>query len=423
MKEVKRRIAWVLVLSLLVPMFAGMRSMEVKGESAEPVGTPDVWDGTADTSWYSETSTVVKPTTPTYEITADMLSDLRFFGEKENLMEYTTDPEGRPCMKIDFEPGKSSQYLFFELPEVTDLSDYNRIEIVANVPTIIRLSTFESGFQYFAQWWNDTINDDFVFYNGSYVERDEVGMPAGERGIEIARYDCASRQDKMSKMKYVSISLANEVNSEEDYYIYSLRFLREDYEGETVIPTAAPTAPPAYSEAPSVVPQVTTPPTYSEEPSAVPQVTTPPTYSEEPSAVPQVTTPAPPISPEFSGVFASPESTLTPVSQDGKKAVEKKSKKPVIRLSKGRTSIGAKCVKVRIIKYKGTHVQIYIRQKKKGKFVRIKLKKSSIKKNKKLFKLAYTKRGKTLYCKVRTYRKIKGKKQYSEFSKIKRIRL
>lgn len=57
------------------------------------------------------------------------------------------------------------------------------------------------------------------------------------------------------------------------------------------------------------------------------------------------------------------------------------------------------------------------------KYVRIRLKKMSLKKGKRVVKLKYTKKGYTVCFKVRTYDKIKGRKRYGAYSKEKRIKL
>ncbi len=82
MKELKRRIAWVLVLSMLLPMLGKGRIEEIFGANVRGIvgqntlngaqvesatvetekiegetETPDVWDGTTDTNWYAEGET------------------------------------------------------------------------------------------------------------------------------------------------------------------------------------------------------------------------------------------------------------------------------------------------------------------------------------------------------------------------------
>lgn len=70
----------------------------------------------------------------------------------------------------------------------------------------------------------------------------------------------------------------------------------------------------------------------------------------------------------------------------------------------------------------GSYFDLYMKKKGK-KFVRIRLAKNSLKKGKRVVKLAYSQKGYTLWFKVRTYDKINGKKKYRAYSGQKKIRL
>lgn len=70
----------------------------------------------------------------------------------------------------------------------------------------------------------------------------------------------------------------------------------------------------------------------------------------------------------------------------------------------------------------GRYFDLYMKKKGK-KYVRIRLKKMSLKKGKRVVKLKYTKKGYTVCFKVRTYDMIKGRKRYGAYSKEKRIKL
>ncbi len=334
----------------------------------------------------------VKPTDDVYEVSFDWISEHQIYDWIVERTEYTTDPEGRPCLKIQFD--RNYERLFFELPDVVDLSDYDRYEIVAYVPNQMQFSTWESGVLSNpepAEWYEMYTFCGYPFREGSFTNESlEIAdsRENAERGIEIQRKEMEIQEGRqLTYTKYVSVG-ANSLIAEGDYYIYAIRFLKKGYEGETGIPTAVPTQTP--------VPMQT-------EDSATP-TTSLPQESQENAMVPPVATSAP---------------KKAKVS-----SASKKLKKPVIRLSKGRTSLGKKCVRIKVKKYAGKYAEIYIRQKK-GKFIKVKLSKknSSIARNKKVFKLTYSKGGTVLYCKVRTYKLVKKKKRYSAYSKVKKIKL
>lgn len=76
--------------------------------------------------------------------------------------------------------------------------------------------------------------------------------------------------------------------------------------------------------------------------------------------------------------------------------------------------------KIKLKKYQGTYIEIYYKRGK-GKFKKIKLRQSNIKKNKKLFKVGYKKGKKIIYLRVRTWKRRGGKKIYSLYSKKWRV--
>ena len=85
---------------------------------------------------------------------------------------------------------------------------------------------------------------------------------------------------------------------------------------------------------------------------------------------------------------------------------------PSLRLSAGKTSAGKSYVQVGISKYSGSYIEVYFK---------VKGKKYIAFYNGKL-RFSYKTKS-LLYCKVRTYGIKKGKKQYSYFSKERKIRL
>ena len=67
-------------------------------------------------------------------------------------------------------------------------------------------------------------------------------------------------------------------------------------------------------------------------------------------------------------------------------------------------------------KLSGKYIELYV-QKEKGTYKNIKLRSNRIKKRSMQLKIGYKPDGKKLRIKVRTYRKVNGKKIYSEWSK------
>lgn len=96
--------------------------------------------------------------------------------------------------------------------------------------------------------------------------------------------------------------------------------------------------------------------------------------------------------------------------------------KPVIALKKGKLASGTRYMQVSLKKTDGKYVQVYLRQKGKA-FSRVRLKDNKISRFKKKIRFSYRKGKKTYYCKIRTYQYIKGKKRYSGFSQVKKIKL
>ena len=95
---------------------------------------------------------------------------------------------------------------------------------------------------------------------------------------------------------------------------------------------------------------------------------------------------------------------------------------PKVKYTKEKLSDGTKCLKVRLKKYKGTDIQIFTRKKDKS-FQKLSLNYSKIKKYNGVFRLTYTQKKQKMYLKVRTYQKVKGKKRYSMYTPVKKVRL
>ena len=103
-------------------------------------------------------------------------------------------------------------------------------------------------------------------------------------------------------------------------------------------------------------------------------------------------------------------------SSSKKQKSSHKLKSPVFRVSSKPYNKKMKMIKICIKKYAGTDVEIYFRWGK-GIFRKVKLKRTNIKKNKKIFRLGCKRDKKRLYIKIRTFQIRKGKKQYSRYSK------
>ena len=110
----------------------------------------------------------------------------------------------------------------------------------------------------------------------------------------------------------------------------------------------------------------------------------------------------------------------TQIPQINSEVKKQKLIRPIIRVKIKKLYNNMWMAQIRIIKYQGTDIQIYYRRGK-GKYKKIKLKRTNIKKNKKIFKVGYKKGKKNIYLRVRTYQKKGGKKWYSPYSKIRRL--
>ena len=169
--------------------------------------------------------------------------------------------------------------------------------------------------------------------------------------------------------------------------------------------TLKPTELPSVSQTPSATPQPTETPTASQTPSATPQPTETPTASQTPSDTPK------PVEPPSAS--ASVEASVVPS--------KKQSKRPAISIHKKRNK-KSRYVQITVKSSVGSYFDLYMKKKGK-KYIRIRLAKNSLKKGKRVVKLAYSQKGYTLWFKVRTYDKINGKKKYRAYSGQKKIRL
>lgn len=88
--------------------------------------------------------------------------------------------------------------------------------------------------------------------------------------------------------------------------------------------------------------------------------------------------------------------------------------------NKEKSANGKRYLRINLKKYCGNHLEIYVAKKgKKYRKVHIK----SIKKYRGVFRLSYSKKMGVLYCRLRTYKIVKGKRRYSDYSKRGKIKL
>lgn len=96
---------------------------------------------------------------------------------------------------------------------------------------------------------------------------------------------------------------------------------------------------------------------------------------------------------------------------------------PTFAIQRKKSGDGSKYVRIRIKKYEGKYLEIWVRKKGNKKFYRLKIKNANIREMKKSFNFSYRKQKGTLFFRLRTYKKQKGKRVYSKYSKQKKIRL
>lgn len=95
---------------------------------------------------------------------------------------------------------------------------------------------------------------------------------------------------------------------------------------------------------------------------------------------------------------------------------------PVYRLSKGKNTYGEKYLQITMRKYAGEYVDIYLK-KEEGHYLKVSMASHKIAAYRGKIRFTYQRSGVNYWCKLRTYRIKKGKKQYSAYSKVKKIRL
>lgn len=338
-----------------------------------------------ETAWKSWTPVIEQAQTETY----DLMEQLAFKENSSIPVESCVDEDGVPCTQIHFQ--KKYERVAFEIPEGIRVQDYATISIKAKV-----------GGQLMIDLWADYIDASDGVVGGTnvvdctypfYYKDDEGETKYGTEDVVLTNEQIS---DRGMAAKYISIGTCRGPEEVEpfqrkyEFYIYSVTFhpvspktkklVFESVKASTPAPTAGPTPEP--SAAPVVVPT---------QPTAPPQT---------PAAA---TTEKPAFTPEPAG----------------KPHFVKKIKRPTLSLRK-RGQGKHRYIQLTVKSSTGQYFELYM--KKKGrKYVRIRLKKTSLKKGRQVVRLAYSQKGYLVWFKARVYEK--GKKKNGVYSREKKIRL
>ena len=363
---------------------------QVTGTMYIPSGS-EFWQKQKETypevAWEEWKPVIMQPETETYD-----LMEQWAFQESENgvPVEAGVDDDGVPCIKISF--SKRYQRVAFKLPEQIRAQDYATVSIKAKV-----------GVQLMFDLWDEELTMENGYAVGTSIvdctypfwyPNDDDPIKFGTEDVGIYNNNIS---DTGKKASYMSIGICQKPEEAESYgrerifYIYSITFN----------PLASDTKRLVFE---SKMPEEETP-AVSQTPSATPQ----PTETLSASQVSTVT----PVSTQESAESARVESSAA--------TSKKKSKRPAISIHKKRNK-KSRYVQITVKSSVGSYFDLYMKKKGK-KFVRIRLSKNSLKKGKRVVKLAYSQKGYTLWFKVRTYDKINGKKKYRAYSGQKKIRL
>ena len=363
---------------------------QVTGTMYIPSGS-EFWQKQKETypevAWEEWKPVIMQPETETYD-----LMEQWAFQESENgvPVEAGVDDDGVPCIKISF--SKRYQRVAFKLPEQMRAQDYATVSIKAKV-----------GVQLMFDLWDEELTMENGYAVGTSIvdctypfwyPNDDDPIKFGTEDVGIYNNNIS---DTGKKASYMSIGICQKPEEAESYgrerifYIYSITFN----------PLASDTKKLVFE---SKMPEEETP-AVSQTPSATPQ----PTETSSASQVSTVT----PVSTQESAESARVESSAV--------TSKKKSKRSAISIHKKRNK-KSRYVQITVKSSVGSYFDLYMKKKGK-KFVRIRLSKNSLKKGKRVVKLAYSQKGYTLWFKVRTYDKINGKKKYRAYSRQKKIRL
>ena len=336
--------------------------------------------------------------------------------------ETVKDEEGEECTSFLFQ--KKYQRAVFRLPANLNIEDYKSITFKADTAVQFVVDILNDDFnswnmdqgfytkpqpQYGGYYFSDIV---YPFYEGSYCDRDKTTQTPG---IEEETKKIGQGNHKVDKMSYLAIALTEEIPDEDTitrplhYYVYSITLNpKENTHKKVVIQTKK-------------LENAAIPPTPVETPVPekrlfVPSETEMPSATEVPSAE---STQAP-----DNKVLPTPSASPSKLEIQINKSQEvslRKAARPLISLKK-KGSGKLRYIQVTVKAASSRYFDLYMKKKGK-KYVRIRLKKASLKKGKRVVKLAYSQKGFTLWFKVRTYDKIKGRKRYGAYSVEKKVHL
>ena len=95
-------------------------------------------------------------------------------------------------------------------------------------------------------------------------------------------------------------------------------------------------------------------------------------------------------------------------------------KNPTFRLSKGKNGFGEKYLQITMRKYSGSYVDVYLK-KENGHYKKASMASHKIAAYRDKIRFTYQRSGVKYWCKIKTYKIVKGKKRYSAYSKEKKI--
>lgn len=330
-------------------------------------------------SWQEWTPVIEQVETETY----DLMEQWAFQDDPYTVSaEPWLDEEGTPCVKIHF--SKKYQRIAFRLPDKIRAQDYASVSIKAKVggQLMFELSVDDIRMDE-SQGAVGGLTADCAY--PFYYDGEEGETKFGTEEVELKN----ASNDMTSYMLLGTCRDPEDVEvygRKYEFYIYSITFNpissgtkkyvfeKKTEAEETPSPSIQPTETPVSTISPTGLP------------------------SQTPSAAPEN------IAPSFSH-----------------KPEKSPAGRPMISFKK-KGHGNRRYIQVSIKSTAGRYFDLYMKKKGK-KYVRIRLKKMSLKKGKRVVKLKYTKKGYTVCFKVRTYDMIKGRKRYGAYSKEKRIKL
>ena len=188
----------------------------------------------------------------------------------------------------------------------------------------------------------------------------------------------------------------------------------------TSSPTKTPTANP--SVMPSVAPNIRPTAVPTKRPTVVP-TKRPAAPTSSPTAIPSV---MPSVAPNIRPTAVpTKRPTVAPTKRPAAPAkptiAPKKYPAPRVKVVRKKTKAGQRYIQVSLRKKQNCYLEFY-RKTKLG-FMRLKLKKNRLKNGHRKINIAYSRKMKTVTYKIRIYKKVNGRRKYSKFTKVKKMRL